>query len=100
MYLTYGDRRLLERQYPSMRAWVDYARRRAGTELIWRPGWQFGDWLALPQRRSVISRRDDWTDLIATAFPAHSTDLVSRTAGDTRARRRRGCVSGTLQRDT
>jgi len=79
MYLTYGDRRLLERQYPSMRAWVDYARRRAGTELIWRPdgssatGWRCTATI-------VISRRDDWTDLIATAFLAHSTDLVSRTA--------------------
>src|SRR5438876_11894462 len=47
MYLTYGDRRLLERQYLSMRAWVDYGRRRAGPDLIWRPGWQFGDWPAL-----------------------------------------------------
>jgi len=42
MYLMYGDRRLLEHQYPSMRAWVDYARRRTGPDLIWRPGWQFG----------------------------------------------------------
>ncbi|HZE95065.1 MAG TPA: family 78 glycoside hydrolase catalytic domain [Gemmatimonadales bacterium] len=80
MYLTYGDRRLLERQYPSMRAWVDYARRRAGTDLIWRPGWQFGDWLALHSDDPSYPGATTGTDLIATAFLAHSTDLVSRTA--------------------
>ncbi len=80
MYLTYGDRRLLERQYPSMRAWVDYARRRAGTGLIWRPGWQFGDWLALHSDDPSYPGATTGTDLIATAFLAHSTDLVSRTA--------------------
>jgi alpha-L-rhamnosidase len=80
MYLTYGDRRLLERQYPSMRAWVDYARRRAGTDLIWRPGWQFGDWLALHSDDPSYPGATTGTDLIATAFLAHSTDLVARTA--------------------
>ncbi len=80
MYLAYGDRRLLERQYPSMRAWVDYARRRAGTDLIWRPGWQFGDWLALHSDDPSYPGATTGTDLIATAFLAHSTDLVSRTA--------------------
>jgi alpha-L-rhamnosidase len=81
MYLTYGDRRLLERQYPSMRAWVDYARRRAAPDLIWRPGWQFGDWLALHSDDPSYPGATTGTDLIATAFLAHSTDLVARTAG-------------------
>ena len=80
MYVAYGDRRLLERQYPSMRAWVDYARRRAGTDLIWRPGWQFGDWLALHSDDPSYPGATTGTDLIATAFLAHSTDLVSRSA--------------------
>jgi len=80
MYLTYGDRRLLERQYPSMRAWVDYARRRAGPDLIWRPGWQFGDWLALHSDDPSYPGATTGTDLIATAFLAHSTDLVARAA--------------------
>jgi len=80
MYLTYGDRGVLERQYPSMRAWVDYARRRAGTDLIWKPGWQFGDWLALHSDDPSYPGATTGTDLIATAFLAHSTDLVSRSA--------------------
>ncbi|HEY3219906.1 MAG TPA: family 78 glycoside hydrolase catalytic domain [Gemmatimonadales bacterium] len=80
MYLAYGDRRVLERQYGSMRAWVDYARRRAGTDLIWKPGWQFGDWLALHSDDPSYPGATTGTDLIATAFLAHSADLVSRTA--------------------
>ena len=80
MYLMYGDRRLLERQYPSMRAWVDYARRRAGADLIWRPGWQFGDWLALHSDDPSYPGATTGTDLIATAFLAHSTELVARAA--------------------
>ncbi len=80
MYLVYGDRGLLERQYPSMRAWVDYMHRRAGTDLIWRPGWQFGDWLALHSDDPSYPGATTSTDLIATAYLAHSTDLVARAA--------------------
>ncbi len=32
VYLCYGDKRLLERQYPSMKAWVDYMTHRAGQD--------------------------------------------------------------------
>ena len=80
MYLTYGDRGILERQYPSMRAWVDYARRRAGVDLVWRPGWQFGDWLAFHSDDPAYPGATTGTDLIATAFLAHSAHLVARAA--------------------
>lgn len=80
MYLTYDDRRLLERQYPSMRAWVEYARRQAGPDLIWRPGWQFGDWLALHSDDPSYPGATTGTDLIATAFLAHSADLLAQSA--------------------
>src|SRR2546422_10372577 len=36
VYLTYGDTRILESQYESMRAWVEYMRRLAGGDLILR----------------------------------------------------------------
>ncbi|HEY6061385.1 MAG TPA: family 78 glycoside hydrolase catalytic domain, partial [Gemmatimonadales bacterium] len=80
VYFAYGDRRLLERQYPSMRAWVEYERRRAGAELIWRPGWQFGDWLAFHSDDPSYPGATTGTDLIATAFLAHSADLLGRAA--------------------
>src|SRR5262245_47019452 len=81
LYQVYGDHGLLERQYPSMRAWVDYMHRRAGTDLIWRPGWQFGDWLALHSDDPSYPGATTSTDLIATAYLAHSTDLLARAAG-------------------
>ena len=80
MYLTYGDRGLLARQYASMRGWVEYARRQAGTDFIWTPGWQFGDWLALHSDDPSYPGATTGTDFIATAYLAHSSDLLARTA--------------------
>jgi alpha-L-rhamnosidase len=86
MYLAYGDRALLARQYPSMRAWVEFERRRAGPDLVWRPGWQYGDWLAYHSTDAAYPGATTGTDLIATAYFAHSADLLARAAealGDT-----------------
>jgi alpha-L-rhamnosidase len=80
MYLAYGDRGLLERQYPGMRAWVEFERRRAGPDFIWKPGWQFGDWLALHSEDPSYPGATTNTDFIATAYFAHSTDLLARAA--------------------
>ncbi len=80
MYLVYGDRRLLERQYPSMRAWVEYAHRQTGPDLIWRSGRHFGDWLAWHSDDASYPGATTGKDFIATAYLAHSTDLVARAA--------------------
>jgi len=80
MYLVYGDQRLLERQYPSMRAWVDYGARRAGPGLVWRNNRYFGDWLAWHSDDASYPGATTGKDFIATAYLAHSTDLVARAA--------------------
>ena len=80
MYLSYGDRRILETQYPSMVAWVEYMRRRAGDDLIWSEDFTFGDWLAFASTASDYPGATTGKDLIATAMFAHSTDLLQRTA--------------------
>jgi alpha-L-rhamnosidase len=80
MYLTYGDTRLLERQYPSMKAWVEYMRREAGEKALWNTGFHFGDWLAYASTASDYPGATTGKDLIATAFFARSTDLLQRTA--------------------
>ena len=59
MYLAYGDVRLLERQYPSMRKYVEYQRRVSGDKLLWNSGWHYGDWLAFATTRSDYPGRDD-----------------------------------------
>ena len=80
LYLVYGDVRLLERQYPSMKAWVEYMRQRAGDSYLWTNGTHFGDWLAYATTRSDYPGATTDKDLIATAFYAHSTDLLRRAA--------------------
>jgi alpha-L-rhamnosidase len=80
MYLTYGDRRLLERQYPSMQKWVAYMRTQAGDSLLWKSGFHFGDWLAFASTASDYPGATTDKDLLANAFFAHSADLLARSA--------------------
>jgi alpha-L-rhamnosidase len=80
MYLSYGDTRILERQYESMKAWVEYMRRQSGESALWNTGFHFGDWLAYSSNASDYPGATTGKDLIATAFFAHSTDLLQRTA--------------------
>ncbi len=71
LYLRYGDVRVLREQYESMQAWLFYATSQAGDDLIWRPGFHFGDW---------AGEVDTPADLIATAYLAHSAELMSSIA--------------------
>jgi alpha-L-rhamnosidase len=80
MYQAYGDTGFLERQYPSMRAWVEYVRGQAGERLLWTSGSHFGDWLAFATNRADYPGATTDKDLIATAYFAHSTDLLGRAA--------------------
>jgi alpha-L-rhamnosidase len=80
LYLTYGDKRILEEQYPTMVRWVEYMRTRAGDDYIWDGDFHFGDWLAFASTSPAYPGATTGTDLIATAFYAHSTDLLQRIA--------------------
>jgi len=82
LYLAYGDRQVLADQYPSMKAWVEYMRRTA-PDLLWNTGPQFGDWLAYASPSGEARSYPGATtgkDLVATAYFAHSADLVARAA--------------------
>ncbi len=80
VYLSYGDRRILEEQYTSMKAWVDYMQRQAGEHYIWSNGFTFGDWLAFATTDSDYPGATTDKDLIMTAYFAHSTALLLQTA--------------------
>ena len=83
MFLSYGDKRVLEEQYPSMKKWIGYMQSRAGDDCIWDGDFHFGDWLAYASQGMAANDYPGATtgkDLIATAFFAHSTDLVQRAA--------------------
>ncbi|MEW9053763.1 MAG: family 78 glycoside hydrolase catalytic domain [Neobacillus sp.] len=79
VYLSYGDTRLLEEQYSSMQAWVEYIRSQGENEVAWNTGFHFGDWLGLDSRAdSYFGATPD--ELIATAYYAYSTRLLRDTA--------------------
>lgn len=83
VYLHYGDKRILERQYDSMKAWVDYMKGeddRAGGKGLWLSGWHYADWLALDGKveGGVFGATDPY--FIASAYYYYSTKLVSKTA--------------------
>jgi alpha-L-rhamnosidase len=80
MYLTYGDKRVLAEQYDSMARWIEYMRRRAGDDYIWDGDYHFGDWLAFATTRPDYPGATTSKDFIATAFYAHSTDLMGHIA--------------------
>ena len=80
MYLAYGDVRLLERQYATMRGYVEYQHAVSGDKLLWNSGAHYGDWLAFATTRADYPGATTDKDLIATAFFAHSTDLLARSA--------------------
>ena len=79
-YLVYGDRRILEVQYPSMKAWVDYMTSRAGNDFLWTGDFHFGDWLAFATNQSDYPGATTEKDLIATAYYAYSSGLLSKIA--------------------
>jgi alpha-L-rhamnosidase len=73
VYLAYGDKRLLQRRYPAMKAWVNYIDS-VNPDHIWiqRSNNNFGDWLNVND--------DTPRPVIATAYFAYSTDLLAKTA--------------------
>jgi alpha-L-rhamnosidase len=80
LYRHYGETGILEAQYESMRAWVEHVRTAAGEDHIWDSGFQFGDWLdpAAPPDKPWQAQAD--RHLVATAYFAHSTEVLSQAA--------------------
>ncbi len=82
MYLVYGDKQLLETQYPSMKAWVEYIRKKAGDTYIWKGGSKYGDWLFYHPPVNNHTEFDGHTehDFISTAMFGYSAKLLSLAA--------------------
>lgn len=73
VYVQNGDRRLLSQHFEAARRWVDFIHKN-NPDLIWRNhrGMDWGDWLSAGTATPK--------ELGATAFFAHSADLVARMA--------------------
>ncbi len=108
LYQCYGDQRVLEQQYASMKAWVEYMRKQAKKQpwirrinpiswrnqekrsrqpYIWDTGFHFGEWLEPDERLfgpkmaiGILKRMLFSAPLVATAYFANSTHLLAETA--------------------
>ncbi|WP_163513489.1 family 78 glycoside hydrolase catalytic domain [Fodinicola acaciae] len=91
LWRAYGDLDILEEQFPSMTAWVDYAARmarenrhpdraaarpraRAYEEFLWDTGFHWGEWLEPGEEPALDPTRDNGH--IATAFLHYSARLL------------------------
>jgi alpha-L-rhamnosidase len=80
LYLVYGDKRILETQYASMKNWVNFMESKSLNDL-WNTGFHFGDWLfyrPFDDNDGKAAVTDKY--LIAQCFYAHSTQLLIKAA--------------------
>lgn len=84
VYEFSGDIDILEQQFDSMRAWVDYIKgvdETSGGRRLWTEGIHFGDWLALDGGDDPEPRKGGTPeDFISSAFYCYSARLVSKAA--------------------
>lgn len=81
IYEVYGDQRILEKQYGSMKAWVEYMLKEAGDDKVWDTGPHFGDWLFYsPQDDRDGKAAVTYKPLLQQAFLTHSLQLLTQTA--------------------
>ncbi|MBN2625034.1 MAG: family 78 glycoside hydrolase catalytic domain [Spirochaetales bacterium] len=73
LYLTFGDIVILEKQYESMKALIDFMGSHS-KDNIWNYKLQFGDWVALDAEEGSYFGATP-NDLTCTAYFAYSTDL-------------------------
>jgi len=84
LYVNYGDRKAVEEHFESAKRWVEYVRSQS-PDCIWtgNRGNDYGDWLngntlilnGWPRSGAEVPK-----ELLATAFFAHSTELLSKMA--------------------
>lgn len=83
VYLHFGDKGILEQQYDSMKAWVDYMKQeddKYGAKRLWQSGFHYGDWLALDGnvKGGVYGATDPF--LISSGYYYYSTAIVAKAA--------------------
>ena len=70
IYKVYGDKRVIEKHYELMKKWIAYLQ--TNSKGLLRPAYGYGDWVAVGS--------DTPKDVIATAYFAYSTRLLSEMA--------------------
>jgi alpha-L-rhamnosidase len=101
LYERTADQRVLERQFDSMKGWVDQLAGSLDERDLWTADPQLGDWLdpVAPAESPDLARTDRF--LIASAYLARSASLVARAAavlGKTRAAGEAAAVADRVSR--
>lgn len=83
VYTTFGDKQVLENQYPAMKASLNYIHKEAKNDL-WNTGFQYGDWLSyrVDESRASTGSKSAITDnyLVAQCFYAYDIQLMLKAA--------------------
>ena len=80
MYQRFGDEGILDKQFDSMRGWVEFVRDKTAGTLLWPEEFQLGDWLDPDAPSDQPWRAKTDGVLVATAYFARSTQVVSQAA--------------------
>lgn len=80
LYEFYGDKTILEQQYASMTAWVDYITSIDGNDNGWRRHFHYGDWLALDAPNPEEPRGGTEVGLIASTQYRYCAQLTAKAA--------------------
>ena len=83
VYLYFGDKAILQNQFPSMKAWVDYIKKideANGATRLWTVSNHFGDWLSLDAPNASIMTGGTDTGFITSAYYCYSSELVAKAA--------------------
>jgi alpha-L-rhamnosidase len=83
LYDQYGDTRVLERHYPTMKKWIRHMSGYIRDGIM--PRDTYGDWCVPPEEQHLIHSKDPTRktagDLIGTAYFVHDLRLMARYAG-------------------
>ena len=79
-YMAYGDKSILEQQWESMKAWVDYVISQS-PDYLWNTGWHYGDWLFYSENNDNAGNSAvTYTPLVQQCFFANSATIMSKAA--------------------
>ena len=79
LYQIYGEKKFLADNFTAMKRWVEYIRAAGDNEYLWLGGHHYGDWLAMDEGMEDSYVGATSNDLIATAFYAHSVEILVKT---------------------
>lgn len=83
VYVQYGDKKILQQQFESMKSWVDFIKRaddNSGSKGLWTTGFHFGDWLALDGKDPKFPTGATDIPFISSAYYCYSSMIVAKAA--------------------